>query len=87
MQFAPQYHKGISGGFSGSPIQMFGEAVKRLDRLAPNLVKKSPDSFGNGHKYNSPLTTTGDNSGGGGVGGHQFKSGNAAKRMDRLAPN
>ena len=26
------------GGFRGSQIQMSGEAVKRLDRLAPNLV-------------------------------------------------
>ena len=36
---APQYPRGISGFFSGSQIQMFGEAGKRLDRLAPNLVQ------------------------------------------------
>ena len=29
---------GILGGFRGSQIQMSGEAVKRLDRLAPNLI-------------------------------------------------
>ena len=29
---------GILGGFKGSQIQMSGEAVKRLDRLAPNVV-------------------------------------------------
>ena len=38
--------------------------------------------------FNSPLDTTeGISGGGGGLGGHKFKSGNAAKRMDRLAPN
>ena len=35
-------------------------------------------------KYNSPLNTTGDISGG--LGGHKCKSGKAAKRMDRLHP-
>ena len=34
----PQYPRGISGGYRGSQIQMSGEAVKRLERLAPNLV-------------------------------------------------
>ena len=34
----PQGHFGGGGGF-GSQIQMFGEAVKRLGRLAPNLVQ------------------------------------------------
>ena len=29
---------GISGGFRGSQIPKYWEAVKRLDRLAPNLV-------------------------------------------------
>ena len=32
----PQGHFGV---FRGSQIQVFGEAVKRLDRLAPNLVQ------------------------------------------------
>ena len=36
-------------------------------------------------KYNSPLKTTGGISGV--LGGHKIKSGKAAKRMDRLAPN
>ena len=36
-------------------------------------------------KYNSPLNTTGGISGV--LGGLKFKSGKAAKRMDRLAPN
>ena len=34
----PQYPMGISGGFRGSQIQKYGEAVKRLDRLAQNLA-------------------------------------------------
>ena len=33
----PQGHLG-GGGFRGSHIQLFGDAVNRLDRLAPNLV-------------------------------------------------
>ena len=47
----PQGHWG-GGGVRGSQIKMFGEAVKRLDRLAPNLVK-SADSSGNGHRLNT----------------------------------
>ena len=41
MQVAPEYPGGISGGVGGvrvSNIQKSGEAVKRLDRLAPNLA-------------------------------------------------
>ncbi len=35
----PTIHQGAFwGGFKGSQIQMFGEAVKRMDRLAPNSV-------------------------------------------------
>ena len=35
----PKRHKGaFGGGFRGSNIQKSGEAVKRLDRLAPTLV-------------------------------------------------
>ena len=48
----PQYPRGILGGYRGSQIQMFGEAAKRLDRLAPNLVK-SVHSSGNGHMLNT----------------------------------
>ena len=35
----PTIPQGHFGFFIGSQIQMFGEAVKRLDRLAPNLVQ------------------------------------------------
>ena len=35
----PSIPQGHFGGFSGSQIQMFGEAVKRLDLLAPYLVQ------------------------------------------------
>ena len=34
----PERHKGHLGGFKGSNILKSGEAVKRLDRLAPTLV-------------------------------------------------
>ncbi len=34
----PQYPRGIWRAVRGSQIQMFGEAIKRLDRLAPTLV-------------------------------------------------
>ena len=43
-----QYPRGHFVGFRGSSIQMAGEAVKRLERLAPNL-DMSADSSGNGH--------------------------------------
>ena len=39
LSFAPQYPRGYSGGgFRGSQIEKYVEAVKRLDRLAPNLA-------------------------------------------------
>ena len=40
MQVAPQYPRGHlgGGGFRESQIKMYGEAVKRLDRLAPHLL-------------------------------------------------
>ena len=63
---------------------MSGKAVKRLDRLAPNLVPCLRIRLGmNIAKYNSPINTTGGISGV--LLGHKFKSGKAAKRMDRLA--
>ena len=55
---------------------MSGEAIKLRIHLGMDIAK-----------YNSPLNTTGGIGGGGGLGGHKFKSGKAAKRMDRLAPN
>ena len=65
---------------------MSGEAVKRLDRLAPHFFTCLRIRLGMDiAKYNSPLNTTGGISGF--LGGHKFKSGKAAKRMDRLAPN
>ena len=64
---------------------MSGEAVKRLDRLAPTFgtclqIRLGMDIA----KYNSPLNSTGGISGV--LGGHKLKYGKAAKRMDRLAP-
>ena len=76
-------------GFRGSQIQMSGEAIKLLDRFAPNLVHVCRFVWEwtklDIAKYNSPLNTTGCISEG--LGGHKFKSGKGAKRMDRLAPN
>ena len=70
----PQYPRGISGGFRGSQTQMFGEAVKWLDRLAPNLVK-SADSSGNGYTpFQFTLRDTRGHLGVLGVKGHTFKS-------------
>ena len=62
---------------------MSGEAVKQLDRLASNLVHVCGFVWRMDiAKYNSPLNTTGGILGG--LGGHKFKSGKAAKWMDRL---
>ena len=66
---------------------MSGEAVKRLDRLAPTFgtclrIRLGMDIA----KYNSPLNSTGGISGGGGLGGNKLKSGKAPKRTDRLTP-
>ena len=83
MQFAPQYHRGHSWGFRGSQIQKSVEAVKRMDRLAPNLVHICGFVWESTQaKYNSPLNTPG------GFGGSQIqKSGKAVKQLDRLASN
>ena len=49
----PKRHKGAFGGwFTGSNIQKSGEAVKRLDRLAPTLVHVCGSSA-NGHRLNT----------------------------------
>ena len=48
-------------------------------------IRVTADSSGNGHRPNSSLNTLGAFHGLGG--GHKFKSGKAAKRLDRLAPN
>ena len=72
----PDRHNGpLGGGFRGSNIQKSGEAVKRLDRLAPTLVHVCGLIWEWAYaKYMSPLNTPGGMSGGGGLGGHQFKS-------------
>ena len=63
-------------GGEGSQIQMSGEDVKRLDRLAPNLVHMcifiwvAPRHLGRG-----------------GEGSQIQMSGEDVKRLDRLAPN
>ena len=76
----PERHKGTrggGGGFRGSNIQKSGEAVKRLDRLAPTLVHMVCRFIWEWAeaKYKSPLNTPGGMSGGGGgLGGHTLKS-------------
>ena len=74
----PQDTRGISRGFRGSQIQKSWEAVKRLDRLAPNLVHVC----GFVYKYNSPLDI-----GGGVRGSHIQKSDEHVKGLVRLASN
>ena len=69
-QIEPQDTRGHfgGGGFRGSKIQVW--AVKRLDRLAPNLVHVCGFVW-NGHRLNTIRPST---LGGGGLGGHNFKS-------------
>ena len=65
---------------------MSGEAVKLLDRLAPNLVHVC--GFVWEWTYIITIRPSIPQEAFRGVfGGHKFKSGTAAKRMDRLAPN
>ena len=64
----PSRHKGHLGGFRGSTIQKSGNLSDWHQ-----LWFMSADSFGNGHKYKSPLNTPGGISGGG-LGCHKFKS-------------
>ncbi len=72
----PERHKGALGGVRGSNIQKSGEAVKRLDRLAPTLVHVCAFIWEwTSVKYKSPLNTPGVISGGGGgLECHKFKS-------------
>ena len=73
------------GGVRVSQIEKSGEAVKRLDRLAPNLAHICRSS-GNGHTPNKlPLATKGGTWGVLGV--NIQKSWEAVKRLDRLAPH
>ena len=60
-------------GVGGSHIQKSGEAVRRLHRLATNLVYDTPaDSSGNGHRLNT-IHHTIPHGHLGGIGGHKFK--------------
>ena len=64
-----QYHRGHwGGGVRGSQIQKSGQAVKRLGRLAPNLVHVCGFVW-NGHRLNTirPFITRGHLGGGYGV--------------------
>ena len=71
----PERHKGHLGGFKGSNIKKSGEAVKRLDRLAPTLVHVGGFIWEWAYKYKSPLNTPGGRGEWqGGLGGHKFKS-------------
>ena len=68
----PLETQGGTWGFEGSNIQKSGEAVKRLDRLAPTLVHVCGFIWEwTQAKSKSPLNTPGGISGGGG--GHKFK--------------
>ena len=69
----PQGHFG--GGFRGSQIQMFGEAVTQLDRLAPiRPLIPHADSSGNGYRQITIRPSIPQGVLGGGGGGHKFKS-------------
>ena len=80
----PLETQGHLGGFRGSTIRKYWEAV----RLAPTLVHVCGFIWEWAYaKYKSPLNTPGGIGGGGGLGWHKFiKSGEAVKRLDRLAP-
>ena len=88
MTNGPSRHKGHLGGFRGSKIQ------KSLGKLSNSWTDwhriwyTYADSSGNGHRLNTmhPSIPRG-HSWEGGLGGHKFKSGEAVKRLDRLAPN
>ena len=75
-QIAPRDTRGHLGGFR---VQTFKSLRKQSNRWTDwhQLWFTSADSSGNGHMYaksKSPLNTPGGISGGGGVGGHKFKS-------------
>ena len=75
-QIAPRDTRGALGGFRGQTFKSW-EAVKRLDRLAPTLFHVCGFIWEwTQAKSKSPLNTPGGigGGGGGGVGGHKFKS-------------
>ena len=79
---------GGGGGVSGSQIQNSWEAVKRLDRLAPNLARMWRFIWEWIYaKQIAPQDTGGRGHLGGFRGSNIQKSGKAVKRLHRLAPN
>ena len=79
--------RGISGGggVRGSQIKKSGEAIKRLDRLAPNLVHVG--GFVWEWIYAKQIAQRDIRGHLGGLRGSNIqKSGEAVKRLDRLAP-
>ena len=81
----PSIPQGDLGG-RWSQIQKSWEAVKRLHRLAPNLVQVSAFIWEWTYaKYNSPHNTPGAFRGL--LGGQKFKCLGSVKRLERLAPN
>ena len=73
-------------GVRGSQIQKSGEDVKRLVRLASNLVHMSKFIWEWIYAKQIALRDTGGTWGGGVRGSNIQKSGEAVKRLDRLAP-
>ena len=82
----PSRHKEALGVFRGSNIQKVWRSCQTAGPIGTNFGSRLRIHLGMDiAKYDSPLNTTGGISFF--LGGHQFKSGKAAKRMDRLAPN
>ena len=81
----PSIHQEVIGGG--------GHKFKSLGKLSNNLTDwhqmwyTSADSSGNGHRLNAIRPSIPQEAFRGDLGGHKFKSGKAAKRIDRLAPN
>ena len=69
------------------------QTFKSLKKLSNGWINwhqlwfTSADSSGNGHRINTSRPSIPQGYFGGGFRGHKFKSGKAAKRMARLAPN
>ncbi len=82
-------HKGGTWGVLGVNIQKSGKAVSNGWTDWHQLWFTSADSSGNGHRLNTsrPSIPKGTFRGGGGRGSQIQKSGEAVKRLDRLAPN
>ena len=74
------------GGFRGSQIQKYVEAVKRLDRLAPNLAHMCRFIWERIYSKQIALREGGGHFQGGFRGSNIQKCGESVKRLDRLAP-